>query len=134
MKKYDNFSSNLKVLSNAFAQDLSNEFIIGGIIDKFFVQFELTWKLFKELLKYEGNPIGATGSPRAVIKEAYKCYDFVDEDIWLDMLKERNDLTHRYDCGKASELVQVIIEQYIPEFQKAQRALQSLYGEELHKI
>ena len=134
MKKYDNFSSNLKVLANASAQDLSNEFIIGGIIDKFFVQFELTWKLFKELLKYEGNPIGAAGSPRAVIKEAYKCYDFVDEDIWLDMLKDRNDLAHRYDGGKASELVQIIIEQYIPEFQKVQKALQSVYGEELQKI
>lgn len=134
MKKYNNFSSNLNVLSNASSQDLSNEFIIGGIIDKFFVQFELAWKLFKELLQYEGNPVGAIGSPRAVIKEAYKCYDFIDEEIWLNMLKDRNDLAHRYDGGKAIELVQVIIEQYIPEFQKVQKSLQSLYGEELHKI
>lgn len=97
-------------------------------------QFELTGKLFKELLKYEGNPIGAAGSPRAVIKEAYKCYDFVDEDIWLDVLKDRNDLAHRYDGGKAPEPVQIIIEQYIPEFQKVEKALLSVYGEELQKI
>ena len=32
MRKYDNFCSNLAVLSQASEQDLNNEFIIGGII------------------------------------------------------------------------------------------------------
>lgn len=41
MKKFDHYVSNLQVLSRADQEDLSNEFIIGGIIDKFFVQFEL---------------------------------------------------------------------------------------------
>ena len=35
MKKFDNYKRNLAVLSRAGEQDLSNEFIIGGIIDKF---------------------------------------------------------------------------------------------------
>ena len=61
MRKYDNFSSNLAILSQAAEQDLNNEFIIGGIIDKFFVQFELGWKLIKELLKYEGSSVMANG-------------------------------------------------------------------------
>lgn len=43
MKKFDNFSSNLEVLKHAEKEDLNNEFIISGIIDKFFVQFELSW-------------------------------------------------------------------------------------------
>ena len=37
MKKFEHFKSNLKVLITAENEDLSNEFIIGGIIDKFFV-------------------------------------------------------------------------------------------------
>ena len=60
MRKYDNFCSNLAVLSQASEQDLNNEFIIGGIIDKFFVQFELGWKVLKELLKYEGSSVSAS--------------------------------------------------------------------------
>lgn len=36
MKKYDNFDSNLSILSRAKNEDLHNEFIISGIIDKFF--------------------------------------------------------------------------------------------------
>ena len=54
MKKFDNYSSNLAVLCKAGEEDLNNEFIISGIIDKFFVQFELGWKVLKELLRYEG--------------------------------------------------------------------------------
>lgn len=55
MKKYDNYASNLRVLERADREALDNEFIIGGIIDKFSIQFELGWKLLKELLAYEGS-------------------------------------------------------------------------------
>lgn len=97
MKKFEHFKSNLKVLVTAENEDLSNEFIIGGIIDKFFVQFELGWKVLKELLSYEGQAISATGSPKMILKTAFTIFDFMDEDIWLGMLKNRNDLTHIYD-------------------------------------
>lgn len=116
MKKFDNFKSNLAVLSQADKEDLENEFIISGIIDKFFIQFELSWKVLKELLRYEGNSIANTGSPREIIKEAYKIYHFIDESIWLSMLKERNNMTHIYDGNEAKELVKKIINNYIPMF------------------
>ena len=53
MKKFDHFKSNLNVLALADQEDLTNEFIIGGIIDKFFIQFELGWKVLKELDVYK---------------------------------------------------------------------------------
>ena len=77
MKKYENYCTHLHVLETAAEQDLENEFIISGIIDKFFIQFELGWKMLKELLKYEGKAVGATGSPRAIIKEAYSIFHFL---------------------------------------------------------
>lgn len=134
MKKYDNFCSNLRVLEKASEQDLENEFIISGIIDKFFIQFELGWKLIKELIKYEGRPIAASGSPRMIIKEAYKIYDFFDEVIWLEMLDKRNDLTHIYDGNEAHALAYVIIEKYIPEFKKMEKRIMDLYGESIKTI
>lgn len=134
MKKYDNFINNLQVLAKASDEDLNNEFIISGIIDKFFIQFELGWKLFKELLRYEGKAVGATGSPREIIKAAYACYDFIDEDVWLDMLKDRNDMIHIYDGRQARVLVQVIIDRYIPEFLKMRDEIKKFYGENLKKI
>ena len=94
MKKFENFKSNLSILSKANNEDLENEFIISGIIDKFYIQFELAWKVLKELLRYEGNSVANTGSPREIIKASYAVYEFIDEKVWLSMLKERNDMTH----------------------------------------
>ncbi|MCI8275973.1 MAG: nucleotidyltransferase [Lachnospiraceae bacterium] len=129
MKKYENFVSNLAVLGRAEQEDLDNEFIISGIIDKFFLQFELGWKLFKELLRYEGKQTAASGSPREIIKAAYAVYDFVDEEVWLSMLKARNDMTHIYDGAAAKQMVGRILEQYLPAFIKVQEALEERYGD-----
>ncbi len=127
MKKYENFHSHLQVMNRAHLEDLNNEFILSGIIDKFFIQFELGWKVLKELLKYEGRQEGNSGSPREIIKASYQCYNFIEEDIWLNMLKDRNDCTHIYNENMAKELVKKIIEVYIPAFNKIDEEFKILY-------
>ena len=134
MKKFDNFSSNLEVLKCAQKEDLNNDFIISGIIDKFFVQFELSWKVLKNCLKYEGKGVANSGSPREILKEAYSTYEFIDEKIWLEMLKARNDMSHIYDGGAAKKLVDVILTKYIPEFLKLQANIQKVYGDILEEM
>ncbi len=134
MKKFDNFSSNLQVLQKAEQEDLENEFIISGIIDKFFIQFELSWKVLKEVLRYEGENAANSGSPREILKAAYEVYDFIDEDIWLDMLKSRNDRTHIYDGDAAKRLVDNILHRHIPEFEKLRVSLIKRYRDVLPQI
>ena len=56
------------------------------------------------------------------------------EDIWLEMLKNRNDTTHIYDGESAKNLVNVIITDYIPEFQRVLDELKKIYGEILYNI
>ena len=128
MKRFDSYVSNLRVLETASDQDLENEFIIGGIIDKFFIQFELGWKLFKKLLAYEGDAVAATGSPRDIIKAAYRYLDFIDEDVWLEMLRDRNNLSHQYDADAALKLAHTVIERFTPEFQRVERGVRERYG------
>ncbi len=129
MKKYENYASALETLATAPEQDLTNEFVQSGIIDKFSLQFELGWKLLKALLAYEGDAISATGSPRDIIKGSCALYDFVDESIWLSMLRDRNTIMHIYDEAKELELVNTIIERYIPAFQQLKEGLDKRYGE-----
>ena len=69
MKKFENYRSNLAVLSKADQEDLNNSFIISGIIDKFSLQFELAWKVLKELLRYEGSSAAGSGSPARSSKQ-----------------------------------------------------------------
>ena len=129
MKKFDNYSSALETLRRSKDQDLENEFVQGGIIAKFSLQFELGWKLLKELMKYEGDRVAATGSPREIIKAAYAYYDWMDEEIWLHMLRDRNDTAHIYDAERAERLVATIIDQYIPEFERMTNNIAERYAD-----
>ena len=134
MKKFENYCSNLTVLSAADQQDLNNEFILGGIIDKFTIQFELGWKVLKELLRYEGRGEANSGSPREILKTAFELYDFVDEELWLAMLKDRNSMNHIYDGQAARDLVQTILERYIPAFQLLRASIAVRYAEQLEQL
>lgn len=127
MKKFENFKENLKVLKEAGKQDLENEFVTGGIINKFYIQFELSWKVLKELLVYEGVTEAANGSPREIIKAAYRTYDFINEEIWLSMLSERNSTSHVYDKKAAKTLVEKIISEYIDSFVDLEKHIEERY-------
>lgn len=121
-------------MQRAWQEDLSNEFIVSGIIDKFFIQFELGWKVLKNLLSYEGSPVGKTGSPREVIREAYRYFGFMDEEIWLGMLKERNDTAHIYDGEAAQRLAGKIIKEYTGEFEIMRAKIRERYGKQLDEM
>lgn len=134
MKKFENYVANLNILRRANEENLENEFVIGGIIDKFFLQFELGWKVLKELLKYEGCVAANSGSPREIIKEAFKIYAFIEEEVWLAMLRDRNDMTHIYDGAQAKKLVNKILEKYIPEFVALQEYVEEQYKDVLQNL
>ena len=127
MKKFDNYRANLEVLCRAYQEDLENEFIVSGIIDKFFIQFELAWKVLKELLRYEGRSIAGSGSPREIIKASYEIYDFLEEGAWISMLRDRNNMTHIYDGKEARELAQKILDCYIPTFVHMKEEIEAKY-------
>lgn len=128
MKKYDNYVAQLAVLQRAKDEDLSNEFVMSGVANKFALQFELAWKLLKETLAYEGNAVAASGSPREILKASFATYDFIDEAIWLEMLKARNDLMHVYDGEAARQMAERIVADFIPAFERVRTGLEELYA------
>ena len=131
---FDYYSDNLKILKNAHKENLANEFIVSGIFLKYKVVFDFAVKVLKELLRYEGCSVGNSGSPREIIKEAYKMYDCIEEEVWLSMLRDRNDLTHIYDGEQAKKLVNVILEKYIPAFVALQENIEDQYKDVLDKL
>ena len=66
-----------------------------------------------------------------IIKAAYSVWDFIDEELWLEMLKARNDLSHMYNEAAARNLVENILNKYIGEFQRLRMCMQEQYGEML---
>lgn len=130
MSKFEGYRANLVVLRRAPDQDLNNEFIQSGIIYKFVMQFELSWRLLYKTLEHEGKMSAVTCSPRGVIKSAYATYDFIDTEVWISMLSDRNASEHVYDSALAERLVTVILDRYISEFEHLLSCLIDLYDEE----
>ncbi len=115
VKRFDAFTKSLAVLSRS-NRNFNDEIYRMGIIGQFHLTFELSWKALREFLLIHGVSEANSGSPREIIKSAYKFNFLSDENIWLDMLRRRNQTIHIYDENIAIELVNLILDKYLPAF------------------
>ena len=116
--RLSSFTNSLNSLSEAKNRDRNDDFVISGTVQKFSLTFDIAWKLMKDILlqKYKVTDF-ALGSPSEVLKKSYE-NKLIDDDIWMEMLRERNNLIHDYD-GKIAEIaVDNIVDKYIDLFRK----------------
>ena len=97
------------------------------------MQFELAWRLLRETLEHDDRLQNTANSPRGIIKTTCSTYDFIDEDLWLAMLKDRNAAEHVYDAKMAERLVSDINGKYITVFDSLLSNLESTYSTDLLK-
>lgn len=103
LKSYENA---LKRLKEALNEDLNkSSVIIDGIIQRFEFNFEISWKLIKSFLEFNGI---LCNSPRNSIKEAYKFGLINDESNWISLMEDRNLSTHIYNENMAKGIVERI--------------------------
>ena len=113
-QRFQHFSSSLAWLEKAVNRtDLD---VIGqaGAIQFFEICFELSWKLLKDYLEYEGYTDVA--SPRAAIKQAFNIGLLTDGHEWLQLLNDRNMTSHVYDEETAKNIYRLICSKYYPMF------------------
>ncbi len=115
VKKFDVFVKSLDVLLNA-KREIDSEIYSMGIIGQFNLTFELSWKALREVLLIHGVNKAETGSPREIIKAGYEFHFISDEEIWLDMLKRRNQSIHIYDEEIDIKLANLIFDKYLSAF------------------
>lgn len=117
-KRAEAFKKSLETLKLSKTADKSNPLILSGIVMSFNLTFDLAWKLIKDILQEDhGIKDFPSGSHKETLKKA-KSVGIIQDDIWLDMLDDRNDLVHDYDFAFASKKVDTIINNYISEFEK----------------
>ena len=113
-KRYESFAQILENLEKAKNEDKSNLFVLSGIIMIFNLTFDIAWKLIKDVLIEDyGIKEFPSGSPKETLKKA-ESIGLIDDEPWLDMLNDRNELTHDYDFDVATEKCDKIINDYIP--------------------
>lgn len=112
-----NYANAFKKLSEGIAM-AENELNRDGVIQRFEFTFELFWKTTRLILIHEGFECR---SPRSCIKEAFKHEYIVDDEIFLDMLDDRNRSSHIYDEQTRLEIFERIEQQYFSALAAAEQ-------------
>ncbi|MEQ6376347.1 HI0074 family nucleotidyltransferase substrate-binding subunit [Bacillaceae bacterium S4-13-56] len=103
MDKVTDLEKAIKKLHEALERDATNDdIVIDATIQRFEFTYELSWKILKAYLEYNG--LLEVSSPRRTIKEAFKEKMIKDGDNWLKMLEDRNRTSHTYDEATALEI------------------------------
>ena len=117
-QRFENFEKAFLLLKSPFEgegefSDLEKE----GIIQRFEYTFELAWKTLKDYLEFSGIII-EEATPRKVIKQAFKADIIKDGQLWIDMLTERNKLSHTYNPQTFYRAFELIKNEYLNLFDK----------------
>ena len=96
-QRFNSFSKSCALLSDINHYDPENTIAIirEGFIHRFETTFELAWKTLNDYLDYLGHNVQP--SPRPVIKEAFAADLIKDGQVFIEMLDDRNLISHRYD-------------------------------------
>ena len=130
MKKLDNFSNCLTILTNAdFKLADNNDIYRTGVIGQFNLTFELAWKALQEILRLHGAEGVDTGSPREILQLGYKLGFVNDSAVWLLMLKKRNTSVHIYNEQEVDEMILLIRDSFIPAFVALEKTLREKLAE-----
>ena len=125
-RRFESFCNSLKALTEARERDFSDSFVISGTGAKFSITFDLAWKVMKDILIQHYAIIGfVTGSPRDVLREAFKA-NLIGDDDWMEMLKVRNELTHDYEGAVVKAHCAMIIGKYIDLFYEFEKIVKEL--------
>ncbi len=112
--RFRNFSRAFSLLREALEGEAStlNQLEREGVIQRFEYTFELAWNLLKDRLEYDGVSL-PTVTPRQVIRQAFQAKLIQDGDAWVDMLTDRNRMSHTFDCAKFATVVDRIQQHYL---------------------
>ena len=126
-QRLDNFSNAVKLLQEVESLDLKklSQLEKEGIIQRFEYTLELAWKTLKDKMEFDGLILDRI-SPKVVIKEAFQTKYIEQIDVWLEMINDRNLLSHSYDLET--------FESVIPDIKMIYSPLLADFCEKLKKL
>ena len=126
MKKYENFCRALQNLKEIRKEQPPYSTVVQtGMVSLYEICFEQAWKAMKEVLENNGYSNHKIGSPRAIIKMAYQAQLIGDETVWLEALRDRNNVAHSYNEEIANNIIKDSREKYIAMFDDLQKEIEA---------
>lgn len=96
-----------------------------GVVQRFEYTLELGWKTLKENMEFDGLILDRI-SPKFVVKEAFQA-KYIDQiEVWLEMINDRNLLSHSYDLKTFESIIPAIQSSYSPLLASLAKNLSSI--------
>ena len=124
-QRFHNFERGFNLLRSAMEEREPKDFSdleLEGLVQRFEYTFELAWKTLRDYLEHNGLVLVQI-TPTAVIKAAFASKVVEDGQVWIDMLKHRNLMSHTYDSAKFQEAVEAIRSRYLAALDQVYRLL-----------
>jgi len=124
--KLENFKKAVTQLNEAiriykqYKNDVLFPTVRNSLIKCFEIAFELSWKTLADFLRTQGVNIEQI-SPRAIIRKGFSAGYLKNEQLWLDLLDDRNNMVHIYRESMANGVAELINTKYA-------RAMNELLG------
>jgi len=128
IQRFSNYEKALSQLTRFIEKGELNELEEQGLIQSFEYTHELAWNSLKDFL-LERNVSELYGS-RDVTREAFKIEIIKNGQVWMEMIKSRNQTSHTYNEETAKEINRAIRENYFPEFVQLKEKLTELKEKE----
>lgn len=112
LHSYRRALSRLAEIVNAGKERTLNDFERDGLVQRFEFTHELSWKLMKAYAEYQG--FSDIGGSRDATRKAFEMNLITDGQVWMDMIKSRNETSHNYNGEIANDVVTNILDVYYP--------------------
>ena len=110
---FENLKKSFQNLTRSLSTPVTEPRDLSGIIKDFEMVYELSWKVLKKKILEDGHQsLGA----KDVFTKAYQLGYLGEQDVWLEMIVDRNQAAHVYDEKMASQIVERIRNKYAPLF------------------
>ncbi|KAI4441387.1 toxin-antitoxin system antitoxin subunit [Schaedlerella arabinosiphila] len=127
INRYRTFCKSLSNLEKSLRADPKADFVLEGTVLNFNLTFDIAWKVMKDILIKKLEILDfAVGSPRETLQQAFT-NRIIADDLWMQMLRVRNQLAHDYDGTFAAEKFQDIIKVYYPLFEELRENIKKYY-------
>lgn len=123
-QRLSNYRRALSQLQKFIDHGQLNELEQQGLIKAFEFTHELAWNVLKDYLQYQGN--NAIHGSRDATREAFELGLLQDGDIWMSMIKSRNQSAHTYNKETADEISRLILNDYFSLFKTLEQKMTEL--------
>ncbi len=111
-QRLKDFEKSAKRLKEAASKKEFSDLEKDGVIQRFEFTFELAWKTLKDYLENQG--FSGVASPKKSLQKSFSMELVSEGNVWINMLEDRNRMSHLYSRAASETIFQNIKKYYVP--------------------